>query len=243
MSQHDELRKRVEQHKPKNKKSKNDDKAIKKASERVILYLETRFEDKIKEEGYQLIYEKKISLAEMAKFITRKTDHPRTDFDKTYFDRQIMPDGGVIYLVKRNNEKLPLIISEVKRQGTNDERKKEGKNKQSTGNAIERLGKNLIGIRAMMQYEDIVPFVCFGWGCDFSEGSENKTVLAKISTLNQLYPLNKTFVFKKDAFSHLGKSTGFSPVSMYFREAEWTENEMYEIMKEIAETSFRYYTT
>ena len=28
---------------------------------------------------------------------------------------------------------------------------------------------------------------------------------------------------------------------MYFREAEWTEDEMFEIMKEIAETTFRYY--
>lgn len=33
----------------------------------------------------------------------------------------------------------------------------------------------------------------------------------------------------------------FAPVSMYFRETEWTEDEMFEIMKEIAETTFRYY--
>ncbi|ELD9082639.1 restriction endonuclease, partial [Campylobacter jejuni] len=33
----------------------------------------------------------------------------------------------------------------------------------------------------------------------------------------------------------------FSPVSMYFREEKWEVNEMFEIMKEIAETSLRYY--
>lgn len=33
----------------------------------------------------------------------------------------------------------------------------------------------------------------------------------------------------------------FSPVSMYFREEKWEVDEMYAIMKEIAETSLRYY--
>ena len=40
-----------------------------------------------------------------------------------------------------------ILISEVKSQGTNDAREKEGKSKQAMGNAIERLGKNMIGFR------------------------------------------------------------------------------------------------
>ncbi|CUU86616.1 Uncharacterised protein [Campylobacter hyointestinalis subsp. hyointestinalis] len=32
-----------------------------------------------------------------------------------------------------------------------------------------------------------------------------------------------------------------TPVSMYFRNNEWSIDEMFEIMKEIAETSLRYY--
>ncbi|WP_283272038.1 hypothetical protein [Spiroplasma sp. SV19] len=57
--------------------------------------------------------------------------------------------------------------------------------------------------------------------------------------MNEFYPLNKTYVFKKDGSSGYNY---FSPVSMYFREQMWSEDEMYDILKEVAETSFRYYT-
>ena len=43
---------------------------------------------------------------------------------------------------KKKNEKSPLVIAEIKRQGTNKERLQEGKTKQATGNAIERLKNN-----------------------------------------------------------------------------------------------------
>ncbi|MFB5029699.1 MAG: hypothetical protein WJU30_00240 [Candidatus Phytoplasma pruni] len=55
-------------------------------------------------------------------------------------------------------------MSEVKRQGTNDKLKDEGKPKQARGNAVERLGKNLTAIKSMFMHELIAPFVCFGWG-------------------------------------------------------------------------------
>ena len=137
---------------------------------------------------------------------------------------------------KENGVKKPILISEIKRQGTNDERLKEGKKKQATGNAIERLGKNLIGIKTMMNYEKITPFVCFGWGCDFAENSI--TVLAKIGMMNEFYPLNHIYVFKRDGNL---ENKAFSPVSMFFREEIWSVDEMFNIMKEIAETSLRYY--
>ena len=65
------------------------------------------------------------------------------------------------------------------------------------------------------------------------------TVRAKIYVLNDFYNLNKVIVFKKDPQLENGK---YSPVSMMFRYKPWTVDDMYEHMKEIAETSFRYYT-
>ena len=103
----------------------------------------------------------------MIDFIKRKKI--RHDFCYDCIERKIVPDGGILYLVNKKqmkNYRWSLVIAEIKRQGTNKERIKEGKSKQATGNAIERLGKNLTGIKAMMNYEDITPFVCFGWGCD-----------------------------------------------------------------------------
>lgn len=241
MGQSESLRNRIEQHKPKNKKSKIDDKDIYIAMNRVACYIEERFElsQPLGGRKYEIIFDKKISTEYMINFIKEK--NKRYEFDEKYMKNTIKPDGGVLYLVEKDITgktimMKPILISEIKRQGTNDERLKEGKEKQATGNAIERLGKNLTGIKAMMNYEKITPFVCFGWGCDFAEDST--TVLAKVSMLNEFYPLNRINVFKRDGGSDFNY---FSPVSMFFREKKWTVDEMYDIMKEIAESAFRYY--
>ena len=233
MGQSDSLRGRKAQHQPKNTKSKKDDNAIQKSMIRVINYLQQRFEGHLGE--YTIEFDNKIDIAYMIELIREKGI--RYEFDLNYLDRRIKPDGGILYLTHRETEKKrPVLIAEIKRQGTNDQREKEGKEKQAVGNAIERLGKNLIGIKSMMNHEKITPFVCFGWGCDFAP--EEKTVLSKVSMLNEFYPLNRTYVFKRDGNADHSR---YAPVSMYFRETVWEEDEMFEIMKEIAETSLRYY--
>lgn len=235
MSQHESLRNRKEQHKAKNYLSKNDDKNIYIAAERVIEYLQKRFEMETQYKDYHLSFEKSIKISEMIKFIKIKSS--RLEFYNYDDKRAIVPDGGIIYLVDNiKNIKYPLVIAEVKHQGTNKERIKEGKSVQATGNAIERLGKNLTAVKTYMHYESITPFVCFGHGCDFAEDS--KTVLTKIWCLNEFYDINKIYVNKKDNDKEHG---GFSPVSMFFREEVWTTDEMFDIMKEIAEYSFRYW--
>lgn len=235
MSQHESLRKRIEQHKPKNIISKNDDKEVYMAAEMVMDYLIARFDMDIKFKNYHLEFVKAIKICDMIKFIKKK--NVRREFYEYDDSRRIVPDGGIIYLVdEKENIKYPLVIAEVKHQGTNNERQKEGKKKQSTGNAIERLGKNLTAIKTYMHYENITPFVCFGYGCDFSE--DNPTVLSKIYCLNEFYDINKIYVNKKDNDNEHGC---FSPVSMFFREEKWTKDEMFDIMKEIAEYSFRYW--
>ena len=235
MGQSEGLRKRVNQHKPKNEKSKKDDKNIYIAMGKVVDYLKERFDFQEEFSNYDVVFEKSLKIEDMILFIQQHNS--RSEFDLEYIDRRIVPDGGILFLInKEDSIKKPLLISEIKRQGTNDEREKEGKNKQAVGNAIERLGKNLIGIKTMMNYERITPFICFGWGCDFNK--ESKTVLSKVSMMNEFYPLNKTYVFKKDGSS---ENKSFAPVSMYFREEIWDVEEMFNIMKEIAETSLRYY--
>lgn len=239
MSQHDSLRERIEQHKPKNAKSKEDDKDVYKAMYRVADYLKSKLEFRgFFSEDYDLDFQHEIEVRYMIDFIKRK--HVRKEFNCEFVDRSIIPDGGILYLTRiSTKEKFPLVIAEIKRQGTNKERISEGKARQATGNAIERLGKNLIGIRAMMNYEDITPFVCFGWGCDFaSDTKETGTVRSKVVMMNEFYDLNKIYIFKRDGNSDVNS---FSPVSMYFREERWSVDEMFDIMKEIAETSIRYY--
>ena len=239
MSQHEQLRNRIEQHNVKNSKSKDDDKDIYKAMDKVKNYL--LFKNDFKsyfDNDWELDFQHKIEVSYMIDFIKRKK--VRVEFNTQFLDRTIVPDGGILYLVnKLTKQKYPLVIAEIKRQGTNKERLSEGKEKQATGNAIERLGKNLIGIRTMMNYEKITPFVCFGWGCDFAlENEETGTVRSKVIMMNEFYNLNQIYVFKRDGNSDVNY---FSPVSMFFREERWTVDEMFEKMKEIAEASIRYY--
>ena len=237
MAKSDQLRAAREQHKPKNIESQRSDKAIYEAMGDCIDYLQGRMEEHLR--GYNLVFSKNLSFEELISMI--RNSRSRSEFDTVFSDRTIKPDGGAIWLTKINDDdyKRLIVVSEVKKQGTNKDRMAEGKQKQAQGNAIERLGKNLIGIRAALNHEPLTPFVCFGWGCDFEDPyDESSFVMSKVSMMNEFYPLNRTYVFKKDGSADRNR---FAPVSMYFREPEWTRNDMFKILKEVAETSLRYY--
>ena len=228
MNKSDSLRQRKKQHLPKNTLSVGDDKKVAVVMGSVIEHLNTRFN--LVELGYYLEYVKSIKLAELIGII--KSYNKRTEFATlTNEEAYIQPDGGVLVLRKKEDEnyKRIALAVEMKHQGTNDKRIAEGKKKQAQGNAIERLGKNLIGIRATLQYEKVTPFVCFGWGVDFAEGSGIRN---RVITMNEFYPLNRVFVHKRESYA---------PVSMYIREKESKENELFDIMKEIAEASITTY--
>lgn len=237
MANSEHLRENKNQHKPKNKESKIDDKIIYQAMKDVINYLKKRLETHLA--NYELIFKKEISFEEMI-FISRQSGL-RTNYDSTFINRTIRPDGGLIMLTKPNDPsyKKILLIAETKRQGTNDARVREGKRKQAQGNAIERLGKNLTGIKAMLNHEKITPFACFGWGCDFEwDYNEKSFVTSKLIMLNEFYPINKIYVHKQDGGNN---QNTYAPVTMYFREKQWKIKEIFDILKEIAESSLRYY--
>jgi len=155
---------------------------------------------------------------------------PDVDF-KCYSNRSFMkPDGGILKLIDTNGELYPILIGEMKNQGTNDRRAQEGLPQQSKGNAIERLGKNVIGFRTAMLMESIFPFVCFGNGCDFES---NSTIPDRVVTIAMFGSLNKTYL-------HV-QGERFNRGSFYFKVEPWQEDEMFEIASEIAEASVYYY--
>ena len=198
-----------------------------------------------------------VALSNVAKYLDEKFQSIKFVHDKSWYLRDIVrelqyshsgggvnfhyhsdtsfirPDGGFLYIRGKQGDNLvfPILISEVKNQGTNDLRAKEGLGRQARGNAIERLGKNLIGLRTALMRESIFPFVCFGYGCDFEEGS---SVLDRVSTMAMFGELNKTHL-------HNLEDGKFNRGSFYFRERQWTVAEMTTIMKDIAERSILYY--
>lgn len=157
---------------------------------------------------------------------------PDEDFHYHFDTSSIRPDGGIVSLLDSDGNKYPILISEVKNQGTNDLRVQEGLRKQAKGNAIERLGKNVIGLRTALLHESIFPFVCFGYGCDFAD---NSSILDRVSTIAMFGRLNTTHLHNS------GESSRFNRGSFYFREDRWTVEEMIAVLSDVAERSIYYY--
>lgn len=161
-----------------------------------------------------------------------RTAQPDVDFQCFFPSSGMRPDGGILSILRDDGSCLPVLIAEKKNQGTNDLRALEGKGKQARGNAIERLGKNVIGFRAAMSGEDIFPFVCFGDGCDFAPES---TILDRVATIAQFGALNTEHLYRQ------GRRGEFQRGTFHFRVAEWTEAEMTERGFSIAAKSVHHY--
>ena len=125
----------------------------------------------------------------------------------------IRPDGGVLYLIF-NGIKYPILVGEAKQQGTNDERKKEGKKKQSMGNAIERATKNFLELRCFYKPFGYFPYHIFISGCDFRKGS---SIIDRTDVLTEYEPRNADYTFHDDRLA-----------SIWMREETWTPQEIYD---------------
>lgn len=136
----------------------------------------------------------------------------------------IRPDGGFLYAIFPTGEKYLILIGEVKNQGTNSKRLIEGLKKQAQGNAIERLGKNVECIKLAVLNQKYNPFVVFGDGCDFAEGS---SIIDRVKTIAHFQPLN-TINTGNNLFGDRG--------SFFFRDEAWSEDEYYDIMMTVAKT-------
>lgn len=161
-----------------------------------------------------------------------RQEFPDVDFTTPRKGTCMRPDGGILSVVDLEGDRHPILIPEVKNQGTNDVRAAEGKSRQASGNAIERLGKNVIGFRAAMLAEEIMPFVCFGYGCDFEAGS---SIRDRVVTIAMFGPLNRISVMNE------GEAKRFNRGSFFFREKAWSERKMAEVMHEVARRSIDYY--
>jgi type II restriction enzyme len=154
----------------------------------------------------------------------------------------IKPDGGLLWVII-NEKKYYILVSEQKTQGTNDKRLKEGKSKQSKGNAVERLGKNVIAIDILFGEEDITPLVVFLQGCDFFD--EESTITDRVRTIAKFQPMNQINLYKKQ----IQKYNWFAG-SYYMRghsmndkhgTSDWTSDEMSPILLDVATQSIEYY--
>lgn len=119
-----------------------------------------------KQRGWTITYKTKMDLYEMQCILAKASggDCPEPDpANKRVF---MKPDGGILCVVI-GNETIPILITEDKKQGTNDSRFAEGKGRQATGNAVERGIKNIRAAEMLFHAGNVFPYVLFGSGCDF----------------------------------------------------------------------------
>jgi type II restriction enzyme len=181
--------------------------------------------------GYALVHQKKAVLTEIVADL--RSQFPDVEFADPFTTSSMSPDGGILSLIlKDRGRHLPILITEAKNQGTNDARAEAGLPPQSKGNAIERLGKNVIGFRTMMLSTGIMPFVCFGYGIDFDEGS---SILDRVATIAMFGALNTINV------TNIGDSGRFNRGSFFFRRAEWSKYEMVAVMLEVGTRATHHY--
>jgi type II restriction enzyme len=206
-----------------NKISKQQEKKFGKVLNQLEVKLRSEF-------GLKLHHEKKWMLKDIVAHLGKI--FPDIQFFNHFPTSYMSPDGGIYTIEDEDGKRYPILISEVKNQGTNDVRAEEGKEKQSKGNAIERLGKNVIGFRTALLGESIFPFVCFGYGCDFEEGS---SILDRVVTIAMFGPLNTISVVNQ------GEGGLFNRGSFFFRSEKWSEPEMLTVLHEVAKRSIHYY--
>lgn len=160
----------------------------------------------------------------------------------------VKPDGGVIEVRDVNGRWRPILISEAKKQGTNVERIKEGKGKQAQGNAIERTHKNIAELKNYMLGENYFPYVVFMHGSDLTtetlhvpEPSGRIFKLHPCSIPDRLtaasfgMPVNVPYCRNIFAEHIDGSKIMLQIASLYMRHEPWTEEEMVEVMFEIAQ--------
>ncbi len=223
MAKSDQLR-QLHQFMQLNGKSKHEDEQIAEVVSAIRKELE-------RDLGVKLEVQDKILLSDLVSFLRK--NFPSVPFANPEVEKSFMkPDGGITYLLSKDGNKYPILIGEVKNQGTNDKRLQEGLKKQAKGNAVERLGKNVIGLRTYLLTESIFPYVCFGDGCDFEKGS---SILDRVLTIAMFGELNT------DHTANCGQNGLFNRGSYYFRDTEWTLEEMYDIMYDVAKKSILYY--
>ena len=168
----------------------------------------------------KFIHRKKLHLSVIAKKLGKTSWTPSSK------DPYISPDGGLLYLVWKGVE-YPILISEAKKQGTNDERLLEGKKLQSKGNGIERAHKNAKEFSLYNEELDYNPYVIFACGCDFMKGS---SIIDRLWGLTRYESMNKNLsLYGEDVTSVYLRGHDYIEEPNF-----WTVTELYEIMKEIA---------
>lgn len=158
----------------------------------------------------EFVWNSKIDKKDIAKNIDKFNWNPCS---KAPF---IKPDGGVLY-AKINGKSYPILVSEAKKQGTNDKLIADGKKKQAKGNAIERAVKNHCELKLYFRPFDFYAYVIFASGCDFTKDS---SINDRLDSMTEYSPRNQEYIFDPNKLA-----------TVWIREKSWTSAEILDKIK------------
>jgi hypothetical protein len=173
-----------------------------------------------KDYGIKLEYESRLYNTELYQFLKGRPTHVIQC--KCPERTCVIPDGGII-LIRVGKKRMPLLISEHKKQG-------DGKH-QAMGNAIERSNKNVMWFQPWMIAESIMPYLIVCCGRDFRPQSY---IIDRLAAITHYYPLNLINVYKDD--------DGLGGVSvLYTDNYTFSHDDVYNFGYAIAKKALSYY--
>ncbi len=231
MSDSEKLSKTIAMYGIQNQKAMSQEEKVKNATKKVYV--------KIRKEYANLSFRHRSKIDK--KEIIEKLREINVKYGETICNERsfIAPDGGLIEIYIEGKWR-PVLSSEAKKQGTNDERMERGLSKQAQGNAIERLHKNYTEMSVICQNENIFPYICFLSGCDFAK---NSSIPDRLTSLNAARAINNLYIYKeKEKVGKDGEKTNLrSLCSLFMREKEWSIKEIADILYKAAKIAIEYY--
>ena len=155
---------------------------------------------RIAELGGTLTFLKQISLYDVMEIFAQ---HTGEEIENCPENKKVFmkPDGGII-IARIGDKSYPILLTEDKLQGTNDERRAQGLARQATGNAIERAAKNIRGAEMLFGGLPVFPYVLFASGCDLHS---SETISKRLEMMN--YGVKNNYVEISPSTSVEAKST------------------------------------
>ncbi len=188
---------------------------------------------------------------------------PRLGMTRFVAKASIKPDGGILEVKDKEGKWRIVLVCEAKYQGKDIENIRQGilvgKNKDQetmvAGNAIERSHKNVNEIRNVMIDEKHFPYILFLQGSNFltepfpverpngtvrvlehNDSSLNR--IDRLTAANYSLPINQNCC-ENIFISVDGQSVMLQAVSIFTKPTEWTNEEMFPIMMDVALTSLK----
>ena len=135
---------------------------------------------RIEKIGGAVVFLKQISLYNVMEIFAQH--NPDDEIDNCEENKKVYmkPDGGILIAII-DGKSYPILLTEDKLQGTNDERRAQGLARQATGNAIERAAKNIRGAEMLFCASPVFPYVLFASGCDLHS---SETISKRLEMMN-----------------------------------------------------------